>query len=103
VKTHRKKERKKLRTIIIRAGGGITDLTLTHNLLLQYFMTNEEETEVSEEEEKRIKRKLSLEASVTLGLGYGAKKKENVKAFFIAVWPVLQGAGWTLVSEFVRL
>lgn len=80
--------------------GGITDLT--HNLLLD-FMTNEEETEVSEEEEKRIKRKLSLEASVTLGLGYGAKKKENVKAFFKAVWPVLQGAGWTLVSEFVRL
>jgi hypothetical protein len=65
-------------------------------------MFDEEETKLSGEEEKRIKRK-SLEASVTLGLGYGQKKKQHVKAFFSACWPVLQGAGWTLVSEFVRV
>ena len=65
-------------------------------------MSNEEETKASGEKEKRIKRTQSLEASVTLGLGYGQKKTQN-EAFFRAVWPVLEGAGWTLVSEFVRV
>jgi hypothetical protein len=66
------------------------------------FMSDEEETKASGEKEKRIKRTQSLEASVTLGLGYGQKKTQN-EAFFRAVWPVLEGAGWTLVSEFVRV
>ena len=65
-------------------------------------MSNGEETKLSGEEEKRIKRTQSLEASVTLGLGYGQKKTQH-EAFFSAVWPVLEGAGWTLVSEFVRV
>ncbi len=65
-------------------------------------MSDEEETKSSAEEEKRIKRTQSLEASVTLGLGYGQKKTQH-EAFFSAVWPVLEGAGWTLVSEFVRV
>ncbi len=65
-------------------------------------MSNGEETKSSGEEEKRIKRTQSLEASVTLGLGYGQKKTQH-EAFFSAVWPVLEGAGWTLVSEFVRV
>ena len=66
------------------------------------FMSNGEETKSNGEEEKRIKRTQSLEASVTLGLGYGQKKTQH-EAFFSAVWPVLEGAGWTLVSEFVRV
>jgi hypothetical protein len=66
------------------------------------FMSDEEETKSSAEEERRIKRTQSLEASVTLGLGYGQKKTQH-EAFFSAVWPVLEGAGWTLVSEFVRV
>jgi hypothetical protein len=65
-------------------------------------MAEEQETKVGGDEEKRIKRKQSLEASVTLGLGYGQKKKQHVKAFFGAVWPVLQTAGWTLVSFIIQ-
>ena len=56
------------------------------------------EPKVSGEEEKRLKRRQSLEASVTLGLGYGKKKKQYVEAFYNAVWPVLKEAGWKLVS-----
>ncbi len=66
------------------------------------FMSDEEETKASGEEEKHIKRTQSLEASATLGLGYGQKKTQH-EAFFRAVWPVLEGAVWTLVSEFVRV
>ena len=51
------------------------------------------------DEKARLKRRQSLEASVTVGLGYGKKKKQNIEAFYSAVWPVLEGVGWTLVSE----
>ncbi|KAL7535320.1 hypothetical protein ACHAXR_010414, partial [Thalassiosira sp. AJA248-18] len=47
---------------------------------------------------EEIKKKQSLESSVTLGLGYGKKKKRHVEAFYSAVWPVLKDAGWTLVK-----
>ncbi|KAL3786167.1 hypothetical protein ACHAW5_008784 [Stephanodiscus triporus] len=46
----------------------------------------------------RINRKHSLDASVTHGLGDGKKNKDYVRAFFSAMWPVLQTAGWTLVK-----
>ena len=65
-------------------------------------MSDEEEMKASGEDETRIKRKQSLEASVTLGLSYGQKKTQH-EAFFRAVWPVLEDVGWTLVSEFVRV
>jgi len=63
-------------------------------------MSDKVEPKVMGEEEKRLKRKQSLEASVTLGLGYGKKKRQHVEAFYSAVWPVLEGVGWTLVSCF---
>lgn len=34
--------------------------------------------------------------------GYGQKKKLYLSAFYGAAWPVLQGAGWTMVSNFGR-
>lgn len=49
------------------------------------------------EEEQRLKKKHSLEAAVTVGLGYGKKKKHAVEAFYTAIWPVLEGAGWKVV------
>ena len=52
-------------------------------------------------EEKQLKRKQSLEASVTLGLGYGKKKKQYVEAFYSAVWPMLEDVRWTTVSEII--
>ena len=60
--------------------------------------SDNDEPKVLGEEDKRLKRKQSLEASVHLGLGYGKKKKQHLEAFYSAVWPVLEGAGWTLVS-----
>ena len=59
---------------------------------------NKAETKVMGDKEKLLKRKQSLEASVTLGLGYGKKKQRHVEAFYSAVWPVLNDAGWALVS-----
>lgn len=56
-----------------------------------------EKKEMSEEE-KRRKRKQSLEASVKLGLGHGKRKQRNIKAFYKAIWPVLEDTGWSLVS-----
>jgi len=51
------------------------------------------------EEEQHMKRKQSLEAaSLDTGLGHGQKKMHYIQAFYSAVWPLLQGAGWTLVS-----
>eukprot|EP00571_Detonula_confervacea_P010382 CAMPEP_0172302104 /NCGR_PEP_ID=MMETSP1058-20130122/3859_1 /TAXON_ID=83371 /ORGANISM="Detonula confervacea, Strain CCMP 353" /LENGTH=552 /DNA_ID=CAMNT_0013012461 /DNA_START=38 /DNA_END=1696 /DNA_ORIENTATION=- len=61
-------------------------------------MSDKAEPKAIGDEEKRLKRKQSLEASVTLGLGYGKKKKQHVEAFYSAVWPVLQGAGWSLAK-----
>ena len=61
-------------------------------------MTDKAEPKVMGDEEKRLKREHSLEVSVTLGLGYGKKKKQHVEAFYSAVWPVLKDAGWSLVS-----
>ena len=58
------------------------------------------EPKVMGDKEKHLKRKQSLEASVTLGLGYGKKKQRHVEAFYSAVWPVLNDAGWALVSVF---
>ena len=60
--------------------------------------SDNDEPKVLGEEDKRLKRKQSLEASCHLGLGYGKKKKQHLEAFYSAVWPVLEGAGWTLVS-----
>ena len=53
------------------------------------------------DKEKCLKRRKSLEASVTLGLGHGKKKQRLVEAFYSAVWPVLNDAGWALVSVFM--
>ena len=51
------------------------------------------------EEEQHMKRKQSLEAtSVNTGFGCGQEKTKYIQAFYSAVWPLLQGAGWTLVS-----
>lgn len=61
-------------------------------------MSDNAEPRVLGEEEKRLKRKQSLEASVNLGLGYGKKKKQHIEAFYSAIWPVLEGGGWNLVS-----
>lgn len=60
--------------------------------------SDNDEPKVLGEEDKRLKRKQSLEASCHLGLGYGKKKKQHLEAFYSAVWPVLEGAGWSLVS-----
>ena len=59
------------------------------------------EPKVMGDKEKHLKRKQSLEASVTLGLGYGKKKQRHVEAFYSAVWPVLKDVGWSLVSAHV--
>ena len=61
-------------------------------------MTEEAEPKATGEEERNLKRKQSLEAAVTLGLGYGKKKKRHIEAFYSAVWPLLEEAGWTQVS-----
>ncbi|KAL7533674.1 hypothetical protein ACHAWF_004592 [Thalassiosira exigua] len=45
--------------------------------------------------EKRSGGKRSLETS---GLGYGKKKKQHIDAFYSAMWPVLEGAGWSQVK-----
>jgi len=60
-------------------------------------MNDKAELKLLGEEEKRLKRKASLEAGVTVGLGYGKKKKKHVEVFYSAMWPVLEGGGWTLV------
>lgn len=52
----------------------------------------------SEKGKQSVKRKQSLEASLTTGHEYGQNKKRNIQAFYSAVWPVLQSAGWRLVS-----
>ena len=52
------------------------------------------------DKEKCLRRKRSLEASVTRRLGYGKNKKRHVEAFYNVVWPVLKDAGWALVSIF---
>jgi len=54
------------------------------------------------EEEKRLKRKHSLQASVTLGLGYGNKKQRHIEAFYssesLALFRPPTDAGWTLLQ-----
>ena len=64
-------------------------------------MTDKAEPKRTGDEEKRLKRKQSLETSVTLGLGSGKKKKLHIEAFYSAIWPVLKDAGWTLVSAHI--
>ena len=60
----------------------------------------DEPTELGAEEEKRMKRRKSLEAQVNLGLGMGKRKQSIIEAFNSSVWPVLEGAGWSIVSCF---
>jgi len=60
----------------------------------------DEPTELGAEEERRMKRRKSLEAQVNLGLGMGKRKQSIIEAFNSSVWPVLEGAGWSIVSCF---
>lgn len=52
----------------------------------------------TERDQKCVKREQSLEASVNSGLGSEHIMTDIIQAFYCAVWPVLKGAGWTLVS-----
>ena len=60
--------------------------------------TSDEEELKAIDKERRLKRKQSLEASVTAGCGYGKKKQRIVEAFYSTVWPLLSTAGWEMVS-----
>ena len=59
---------------------------------------NEEEDQAEQNEELRLKRKQSLESQVTSGCGGGRKKARIVDAFYDTLWPILEEAGWKLVS-----
>ena len=73
----------------IRSNMNRGSLELEEKLTCFEKMTDKAELKITGDEEKRLKRKQSLETSVTLGLGSGKKKKLHIKAFYIAVWPVL--------------
>lgn len=59
------------------------------------------ETEVNDLDENRVlKRKQSLESQLTSGCGGGKKKARIVDAFYDTLWPILEEAGWKMVSNF---
>jgi hypothetical protein len=49
--------------------------------------------------DRLLKRKQSLEAQVTSGCGGGRKKQRIVEAFYGTMWPILEDAGWIMVSD----
>lgn len=58
------------------------------------------EDRIQVDEENRLKRRQSLEAQVTVaGCGGGRKKQRIVDAFYDTLWPILEEAGWKLVSS----
>ena len=59
---------------------------------------NTEVEEAKVKEGRRLKRKQSLEAQVTTGCGGGRKKQRIVDAFYSTLWPLLEEAGWNMVS-----
>jgi hypothetical protein len=61
---------------------------------------NEDRIQVNEE--NRLKRRQPLEAQVTVvgcDNGGGRKKQRIVDAFYDTLWPILEEAGWKLVSS----
>lgn len=61
-----------------------------------------DEDQVQLIEERRLKRKQSLESQVTSGCGGGSKKRRIVDAFYDTLWPILEKAGWKLVSSLIN-
>lgn len=59
---------------------------------------NDEKHQAKQNEELGLKRKQSLESQVTSGCGGGRKKARIVDAFYDTLWPILEEAGWKLVS-----
>ena len=56
------------------------------------------EADLSSSEQRKLKRKQSLESQVTSGCGGGKKKARIVDAFYGTLWPILEQAGWKMVS-----
>ena len=61
-------------------------------------MSSPDESPTAGEDERKLERRPSLESQVNSGLGSKTKKQQNVEAFYSSVWPILESAGWTLVS-----
>ena len=80
------------------------NLLVNSNALFSYYsnkrhaMSSQDESPTAGEDERKLKRRQSLESQVNSGLGSKKKKQQNVEAFYSSVWPILESAGWTLVS-----
>lgn len=79
-------------------GGDQSTIKSENDAINARLKANDDVDQLEQSEELRLKRKQSLEAQVTSGCGGGRKKARIVDAFYDTLWPILEEAGWKLVS-----